>query len=152
MILSKYWPWGPNAGEFCRIIHSAPVTLVFMVSIIIIVIACDRYRCIVVRNQGSQVSYKHCRDIFIAKILIFLVQSYFYKHIFLNITDGRSCSDSCFAGLINCSVTCFTSLISTHFFRKRRQGDGIVRYSIQVFQGKILRKNYLNDIFIPNVK
>ena len=56
IILSKYWPWSPNAGEICRIIHSLPATLVFMVSIIIIVIACDRYRCIVLRNQATQVN------------------------------------------------------------------------------------------------
>ena len=56
LVLSKYWPWGSDSGEFCRIIHSLPVTLVFMVSIIIIVIACDRYRCIVLRNQATQVT------------------------------------------------------------------------------------------------
>ena len=49
--LSKYWPWGPDNDVLCKISHSLPTTLVFMVSVIIIIIAVDRYRCIVVRTQ-----------------------------------------------------------------------------------------------------
>lgn len=49
--LSKYWPWGAKTDWLCKISRSAPTTLVFMVSFIIIVIATDRYRCIVLRNH-----------------------------------------------------------------------------------------------------
>jgi hypothetical protein len=49
--LSKYWPLGPENNLLCKLSHSLPTTLVFMVSVIIIIIAADRYRCIVVRTQ-----------------------------------------------------------------------------------------------------
>ena len=80
IILSKYWPWGSEARAFCQIIHSSPVTMVFMVSIIIIVIACDRYRCIVLRNQATQVCYKHFLR---KKQLMSPVSSYIYIYIYV---------------------------------------------------------------------
>ena len=51
--LSKYWPWGTQSDWLCKISRSAPTTLVFMVSVIIIVIAADRYRCIVLRTHAQ---------------------------------------------------------------------------------------------------
>jgi hypothetical protein len=42
---------GPENNLLCKLSHSLPTTLVFMVSVIIIIIAADRYRCIVVRTQ-----------------------------------------------------------------------------------------------------
>ena len=49
--LSKYWPWGNQTNWLCKISKSVPTTLVFMGSVIIVVIAVDRYRCIVMRNS-----------------------------------------------------------------------------------------------------
>ena len=49
--LSKYWPWGNHTDWLCKISKSVPTTLVFMVSVIIIIIAADRYRCIVMRTH-----------------------------------------------------------------------------------------------------
>ena len=51
--LSKYWPWGDHTDWLCKISKSGPTTLVFMVSVIIITIAADRYRCIVRRTHAQ---------------------------------------------------------------------------------------------------
>jgi hypothetical protein len=63
--LSKYWPLGSDSVLLCKLSHSLPTTLVFMVSVIIIIIAVDRYRCIVVRTQ---VQLDRCGAILVRRV------------------------------------------------------------------------------------
>eukprot|EP00094_Tigriopus_californicus_P006678 TCALIF_06430-PA protein Name:"Similar to NPFR Neuropeptide F receptor (Drosophila melanogaster)" AED:0.14 eAED:0.17 QI:0/0.4/0.33/0.83/1/1/6/0/394 len=46
-VLTKYWPFGVQSVYLCRCIKASPCFLVYFMSMIIVVIALDRFRCIV---------------------------------------------------------------------------------------------------------
>ena len=54
-VLTKYWPFGANTLFLCRFVKSSPCFAVYLASLTIVVIALDRYRCIV-RSDLSQLT------------------------------------------------------------------------------------------------
>ena len=66
-ILSKYWPLGHNTELLCRLNRSAPSVVVYCTSMVIILIAINRYRQIV-SPTGRQMSPRNIR--FIAMIIV----------------------------------------------------------------------------------
>ena len=63
----QYWPWDPSANALCKVVKTAPAMPVFSSTLILMVIAVDRYRTIVYSGR-RQLMPRHV--MFIAPIVL----------------------------------------------------------------------------------
>ena len=63
----QYWPWDPSANVLCKVVKTAPAMPVFSSTLILMVIAVDRYRTIVYSGR-RQLMPRHV--MFIAPIVL----------------------------------------------------------------------------------
>ena len=60
-VLTKYWPFGQSSPHLCRAVKASPCFAVYLASLTIVVIALDRYRCIV-HSTKRQLSNKQVKS------------------------------------------------------------------------------------------
>ena len=63
----QYWPWDTSANALCKVVKTAPAMPVFSSTLILMVIAVDRYRTIVYSGR-RQLMPRHV--MFIAPIVL----------------------------------------------------------------------------------
>ena len=70
-VLTKYWPFGQSSTHLCRAVKASPCFAVYLASLTIVVIALDRYRCIV-HSTKKQLSNKQVWQSKVRVLVLFL--------------------------------------------------------------------------------